>query len=168
VNDHVISCWVGWLSSNCHEKTKVLEDTVARRGYWAVEDSAVTLQVTTLPCDRQLDGWIDRERYDLLVRRSGGEGDSCATPTDRHKITADSPTCAYVQGGPQKLYIHHIVGTVQYNMKRISPKCSQSCWKQRLRCNFNVVVKYSLQISSVLWYREMTAVDGCNRSYFLL
>jgi len=50
-----------------------------------------------------LDGWIDRERYDLLVRRAGGEGDSCATPTDRHKITADSPTCAYVQGGPQKV-----------------------------------------------------------------
>ena len=35
---------------------------------------------------------------------------------------------------------HHNFGIVQDKMKRISPKCSQGFWEQRLGCNFYVAV----------------------------
>ena len=44
---------------------------------------------------------------------------------------------------------HPTDATMQEKMKRISLKCSQSL-PERLGCSFCVVVKYSLQIGSVL------------------
>jgi len=67
------------------------------------------------------------------------------------------PAITIIQGGPQKLYIlktHHLFEIAQEKMKRISAKCTQSFWEQRLSCSFYATVQYSLQISSVLLYRK--------------
>jgi len=73
-----------------------------------------------------------------------------------------------IQGGPKVVHFssHHIFGTVQDKIKRISPKCSDSFWEYRLGCISYAAGKYSLQISSVLVYRKMATFDGINWSYF--
>ena len=57
-----------------------------------------------------------------------------------------------IQGGPKNetTSVRPTAATVQDTIKRILLKCSQSLREYRLGCNFYVVVKYSLQISSVL------------------
>ena len=73
-----------------------------------------------------------------------------------------------IQGGPKVVHFssHHIFGTVQDKIKRISPKCSDSFWEYRLGCISYAAGKYSLQISSVLVYRKMATFDVINWSYF--
>ena len=79
-----------------------------------------------------------------------------------------------IQGGSKVVHFssHHIFGTVQDKIKRISPKCSDSFWEYRLGCISYAAGKYSLQISSVLVYRKMAtsvaAPEGRSRVGFSL
>ena len=59
---------------------------------------------------------------------------------------------SYIQDGPKNeiTLVRPIAATVQDKIKRISLKCFQRLRKYRLGYNFCAVVKYSLQISSVI------------------
>ena len=87
-----------------------------------------------------------------------------------HDLKASLQCIQSCTGWPKKVVhfsTHHIFGTVEDKMKRISPKCSQNFWEQSLSGSFMQLLNILSKLASVLLYPK-TLLPRVQLMIFLL